>query len=103
MEIDRSHPLITVIRPVYNSLDCLERGVASVCMQTWENLEILLVDDGSTDGTPQVVRDAFHMEPISRPIHRQVPCQAVEAVFESRDCKVPVTLICKKTAARRTR
>lgn len=44
-------PLISVIIPVYNILDCLERCVASVCAQTWENLEILLVDDGSTDGT----------------------------------------------------
>ena len=44
-------PLITVIIPVYNILDCLERCVESVCAQTWQNLEILLVDDGSTDGT----------------------------------------------------
>ena len=44
-------PLITVIIPVYNIPDCLERCVASVCAQTWKNLEILLVDDGSTDGT----------------------------------------------------
>lgn len=47
-------PLITVIVPVYNILDCLERCVASVCAQTWENLEIILVDDGSTDGTGEL-------------------------------------------------
>ena len=46
-----SQPLITVIIPVYNILDCLERCVTSVCTQTWQNLEIILVDDGSTDGT----------------------------------------------------
>ena len=46
-----SQPLITVIIPVYNILDCLERCVGSVCAQTWQNLEISLVDDGSTDGT----------------------------------------------------
>lgn len=45
------NPLISVIIPVYNIMDCLERCVASVCAQTYENLEILLVDDGSTDGT----------------------------------------------------
>ena len=44
-------PLISVIVPVYNILDCLERCVNSICAQTWKNLEILLVDDGSTDGT----------------------------------------------------
>lgn len=40
-----------MIVPVYNILDCLERCVNSICAQTWKNLEILLVDDGSTDGT----------------------------------------------------
>ena len=40
-----------MIVPVYNILDCLERCVNSICGQTWKNLEILLVDDGSTDGT----------------------------------------------------
>ena len=44
-------PLITVIIPIYNIMDCLERCVSSVCAQTYRNLEILLVDDGSTDGT----------------------------------------------------
>ena len=44
-------PLVTVIIPVYNIMDCLERCVRSVCAQTWKHLEILLVDDGSTDGS----------------------------------------------------
>lgn len=42
-------PLISVVIPVYNIEDYLERCVASVCGQTYTNLEILLVDDGSTD------------------------------------------------------
>ena len=46
-----SKPTLCVIVPVYNILDCLERCVNSICGQTWKNLEILLVDDGSTDGT----------------------------------------------------
>lgn len=44
-------PLISVIIPIYNIEDCLPRCVASVQNQTYQNLEILLVDDGSTDGT----------------------------------------------------
>lgn len=47
-------PLITVIVPVYNILDCLPRCVHSITAQTYENLEILLVDDGSTDGTGEL-------------------------------------------------
>ncbi len=44
-------PLISVIVPVYNIMEYLPRCVDSLCAQTYENLEILLVDDGSTDGT----------------------------------------------------
>ena len=42
---------ISVIVPVYNSIDCLEKCVRSICAQTYADLEILLIDDGSTDGT----------------------------------------------------
>ncbi len=52
-----SQPLISVIIPVYNILDCLERCVSSVCAQTYPNLEILLVDDGSTDGTERLCEE----------------------------------------------
>lgn len=41
--------LLSIIIPVYNIEDCLERCVESVRTQTWKKLEILLVDDGSTD------------------------------------------------------
>ncbi|MCD7725813.1 MAG: glycosyltransferase [Clostridiales bacterium] len=45
---------VSVIVPVYNSIDCLERCVQSICAQTYSALEILLVDDGSTDGTDRL-------------------------------------------------
>jgi len=47
-------PLITVIVPVYNILEYLPRCVHSITAQTYENLEIILVDDGSTDGTGEL-------------------------------------------------
>ena len=47
-------PLITVIVPIYNVVEYLTRCVHSITAQTYENLEILLVDDGSTDGTAQL-------------------------------------------------
>lgn len=45
---------ISVIVPVYNSIDCLEKCVCSICAQTYTDLEILLIDDGSTDGTDRL-------------------------------------------------
>ena len=41
---------ISVIVPVYNTATYLEKCVNSICTQTHQNLEIVLVDDGSTDG-----------------------------------------------------
>lgn len=47
-------PLISVIVPVYNVMNYLPRCVDSIRNQTYQNLEILLVDDGSTDGTGEL-------------------------------------------------
>lgn len=44
-------PLLTIIVPVYNILEYLSRCVHSITAQTYTNLELILVDDGSTDGT----------------------------------------------------
>lgn len=42
-------PLISVIVPVYKTLPYLERCIRSICNQTYTNLEIILIDDGSPD------------------------------------------------------
>lgn len=47
-------PLISVIVPVYNIKEYLPRCVSSILKQTYKNLEIILVDDGSTDGTAKL-------------------------------------------------
>ena len=46
--------LITVIIPVYNVSKYLEKCVRSVCEQSYQKLEIILIDDGSTDGSDKI-------------------------------------------------
>lgn len=47
-------PLISVIVPVYNVAPYLEQCMESIVGQTYANLEIILVDDGSTDGSDKI-------------------------------------------------
>lgn len=48
--------LISVVIPVWNEKDRIARAVESMQNQTWKNLEIIVVDDGSTDGTQDIVK-----------------------------------------------
>lgn len=46
---------VSIIIPLYNRKDMISRCVESVCRQTYRNLEIIVVDDGSTDGCDEVL------------------------------------------------
>lgn len=49
------NPLLSVLVPVYNVAAWLPRCLDSICAQSYENLEILCVDDGSTDESPSIL------------------------------------------------
>ncbi len=50
-------PLISVIMPIYNRKEYLGKAVKSVLNQTYQNLEIILVDDHSTDGAYEMLQE----------------------------------------------
>lgn len=52
----QKNPLVSIIIPVYNVEPYLEKCLQSVVTQTYKNIEILLVNDGSTDRSPAVCR-----------------------------------------------
>ncbi|WP_195436200.1 glycosyltransferase [Streptococcus salivarius] len=64
-------PLLTVVIPVYNVEKYLKRCVESVLVQEWHNYDILLVDDGSTDSSPQICDDYAKVYDFISVIHKK--------------------------------
>lgn len=56
-------PLISVIIPVYNGEETISEAIQSVLDQTFQDLEIIIIDDGSTDGSPNILERFCHSHP----------------------------------------
>lgn len=49
-------PLVSVVIPLYNKKQYIQRAIDSVLRQSYANFEIVVIDDGSTDSSPEIVR-----------------------------------------------
>lgn len=58
--------LVTVVVPAYNAEKTIEETLHSIRAQTYRNLEILVIDDGSTDNTARIVADHVQNDPRMR-------------------------------------
>ena len=62
---------ISIIVPVYNVAEYVERCVASILAQTYEDFELILVDDGSTDGSGEICGQLKEGDSRIRVIHQE--------------------------------
>lgn len=66
--------MVSIILPTYNRAYCIRRAVDSVLCQTWSKWELIVVDDGSSDGTEEIIaayaaadsRIRYHRQPNNR-------------------------------------
>ena len=62
---------ISIVVPIYNAEKYIDRCVSSILAQSYRNLEVLLMDDGSTDGTPAILDDFAKKDDRVRVIHKE--------------------------------
>ncbi|HCG5284341.1 glycosyltransferase [Vibrio parahaemolyticus] len=59
-KLDKETPLISIITVVYNNQDTLQRTIDSVVNQTYNNIEYIVIDGGSSDNTLDVIKNNIH-------------------------------------------
>ena len=64
-------PKVTVIVPIYNVEPYLPRCLDSLCRQTLQEIEIILVDDGSTDASGRIAEDYARRDDRFRVVHQE--------------------------------
>jgi glycosyltransferase involved in cell wall biosynthesis len=62
---------ISIVVPAYNVEKYIENTVKSICEQTYRNLEIILVDDGSKDGTYEILNHLSNQDERIHVIHKE--------------------------------
>ncbi len=71
--IEEIQPLVTVYMPTHNRRTLLERALKSVINQTYKNLEIIVVDDGSTDDTERFMQEFMDEYPNVKYLKHDTP------------------------------
>lgn len=66
-----NQPLVSIIIPIYNAEKYLDRCITSVVNQTYGNLEIILVDDGSPDNCPSICDEWARKDKRIKTVHKK--------------------------------
>lgn len=82
MQSDMTWP-VTVIVPAHNEEKTIVETVRSLLMVNYGEFEIVVVNDGSTDGTLARLSEAFDLRRMDRVYKRQIPTKAVHAIYGS--------------------
>jgi len=69
MDIIKNDSLVTAIIITHNRIDRLKRAIKSVLAQTYNNIELIIVNDGSKDGTKEYLENLIAKKPEIRIIH----------------------------------
>ena len=63
-------PTVSILFPVYNAINDIQRAMRSLLNQTYQDFEIITIDDGSTDGSGELLNEFANTDPRVRVFHQ---------------------------------
>ncbi len=76
-------PGISVIAPAYNEAAVILNGVHSLLSLNYPKFEVIIINDGSTDDTLQLLIDEYKLEVVDFAYHQEIVTQPVKRIFKS--------------------
>ena len=77
-------PRVSVLAPAYNEAATVEESVRALLSLEYPDLEIVVINDGSTDSTLEVLKDRFELEPVHTIYRRRITTEPVTQLYRSR-------------------
>ena len=91
---------LSVLIPAYNEALVIVDNVKSLLRSDYHAFEIIVIDDGSSDGTCEAMIEAFDLQKIDRPLHNILPTKPAIAIYESVDTEIPIVLVQKENGGK---
>ncbi|MGH8914350.1 MAG: glycosyltransferase family 2 protein [Acidimicrobiia bacterium] len=95
----QTSPPVTIVIPAYNEAAGIVDSVRSMSIVGYPRFEIVITNDGSTDGTLQALIEAFNLEKVRIPYRPDIPTAEVKAIYRGHG-SVDITLIDKANGGR---
>lgn len=91
---------VSIIVPAFNEEIIIVDCIKSLLNQNYKLYEIIVVDDGSTDGTTEKLLNTFSFHQTNRPIQYKLTCHKADAIYETIIDRVKITLIRKENGGK---
>lgn len=76
-------PRISIIAPAYNESKTIIDNIRTLLSLYYNNFEVILVNDGSTDDTFEKIRDAYELVRVNYYFDYKIPCERIKGVYKS--------------------
>lgn len=95
----RTTPPVSIVIPAYNEVAGIVDSVRSMSIVRYPRLELIVVNDGSVDGTLEALVDAFELELVRIPYRPELESEPIRAIYRGRS-GVDITVIDKENGGR---